>query len=542
MATFSSHIFHFPFCIKEKPGYEKFKTVIAEHWAQVSRKKTVSYNEYVYFYEQIRNVFFPEKNKEDICWYFEKSIPESSTYNINVKNDKTYELLIKKISLRIFNSSTGILSINLHNSKYEQLEEIIKINEFGRRIYPQYLDPQTGVDLPFGTKGNFLADSVTVKIGGKQIEEKFPNENYNENEIIFPEHIKYLLGYEFVDQYKPCIIIDDRMFTVCWFGNDSFARILKTEKGKYDNYLINEDLYKFIFIDGNTPLVHNENMKKELLDKSIYKRWTNLGTFYGTTRYSFTTITDLSEFNKDVIRTHVETIYSEMAVLLLVQRSELLNFSNRIVEISREIKNNLNEENILKVKNLQSDFLEFVSTMYFTEVTPQDQGIELFDMMRQDLRLDQTLNEIRTEINELFNYVDLNFERNSAREMEKLTKLGAIFLPLTLITGIWGMNIYFLKKFNENIFGNNEFFDIGITGLIFLFSGLVVVFFTKAILKKPKHLQNNDNFNNSIKKDILKSIKDPFVIIFSLLCLGIFVIAYIPFIKNIIRRVLLCIS
>jgi len=545
MPIFSSHIFHFPFCFNNNQGNENFKTVIPEHWARVSLRETASYNEYVYFYNQIRSVLFPGKDNDDICWYFEHSINDKSSYIINIKNDENYELLIQKISLRIFNGSTGILSIHLHNETFEKLDDILKINEFGRRIYPQYLGDE-GTD---STKESFLADSITLNIAGEHIEEKFLNENYNKNEVVFPEHIKYLLGYKFVEQYKPAIIIDDRMFTVCWFGNNDLSGELKTKPGGENKYLSNTQLYKFVCVDGKNPLIANTNMKEELLEKTIYKRWTDYGSFFGCTRYSFMALTDRTYFNYNFVRNHVETLYSEMTVILLVQRAALLNFSNEIVELSKEIKDKLavknfklTDENILRAKKLQSDFLNFISTIYFTEVTPQEQGIELFDMMRQDLRLNETVEEIRAEINGLFSYIDLNIEKNNSREMESLTKLGAIFLPLTLITGIWGMNIYFLKKFNENIFHNNELISTGITILMFILTGMSVVFFTRKLLKREDDYLNDNGLKNSLKKDILRAVKDPLVIITLILSGLIFIITYLPPVNNFIREVFECIN
>ena len=58
------------------------------------------------------------------------------------------------------------------------------------------------------------------------------------------------------------------------------------------------------------------------------------------------------------------------------------------------------------------------------------------------MRIDSDINDLSTEIYSLHSYAYMLQEKDEKKEMEKLTKLGTIFLPGTFIAGVLGMNVY----------------------------------------------------------------------------------------------------
>lgn len=51
-----------------------------------------------------------------------------------------FSLNVSKIYLNLYENGIAVLGFFLDNKNYDQPTDILKINDFGRRIYPQFLD------------------------------------------------------------------------------------------------------------------------------------------------------------------------------------------------------------------------------------------------------------------------------------------------------------------------------------------------------------------------------------------------------------------
>lgn len=151
-----------------------------------------------------------------------------------VDNAEPYELPIGKILLTAYFTGVGILSFYVINDKYPEFEDILRINEFGRRIYPQFL-VKDGC-LTHGNKYCFLADSLEVYIDDTTtFKEDFSYfdtmEKVTANPHMLSHTIMDLLGHSFytgkLDNGTEGIyispILDDRMFVLCWLADKSLC-------------------------------------------------------------------------------------------------------------------------------------------------------------------------------------------------------------------------------------------------------------------------------------------------------------------------------
>lgn len=290
------------------------------------------------------------------------------------------------------------------------------------------------------------------------------------------------------------------MFVVSWYGNNKIASELshkkqvfenhylnkretgRTQKAKEYNYLKNDDWYRYLFNDGgSSPTCQNSEMKQELLQKHTYARWADTQTFYGVTCYSFVALTDKGDFAKNVIQTHVKTMYYQMVVLSLMQRASILRFSGEVTKISElDFENSDNEAELKEIKSINSAYLKFSNQMYFREVTAQEQGIELFDMIQEKMRIERDVKDLNREIDELYQFAKLledEKERNNIKEqnnnMGRISLIGAIFLVPTLLTGLFGMNT--IKYDYVRIFGSNPDWNFIISiGLVIIISAIII--------------------------------------------------------------------
>jgi hypothetical protein len=405
----SHHTFMLPFIF----DYEKDKKYITKGWEFKEYQK--EYNEIAYFHSFFQESMFTSIEDANSSFYTKKEYKNSKFI---ISKSKEYNLTLKSLNLRLFKTGVGILSFHIENREYIAIKDILEINDYGRRIYPEYL------------KEDLTCTLIPEFIQLDTIREDFKYETK-------PEDTKLSkIITEFLPQDKIRPAVDDRMFVISFYKNSKFSDDLKTD------YKTNDKWYEYIFIDGNGLNVQNTEMQKELVEQSTYARWQNNGTMYGVSRYSFVCLAD-SSFALE----HMKTIYFQMFSLLLMLRATILKFSADVSTIAQDIDNKNTAQN---VSDLYKRYIQFVNNFYFREITAKDQGIELYEKAIKLLNIERDIKDLDREIEELHKFVELENDKIRAKEMDNLSKLGYIFLPGTLIAGLFGMNTF---KGLDNIYG-----------------------------------------------------------------------------------------
>jgi len=435
---YSYHTFMFPFIFEDEPN-------VSDEWIgkEFKIENQRDYNEYVYFYEHVQDALFNKKDgtEEYISKYYEY-IDQEGTFTIECKKGN-YELEIDGISLRVFNTNVAIISFNLKNRKYRNSEDILAINDFGRRLYPQFL----GENFTCETKNSFLAQSITIKQPklNEIVRDDFSrfdrSENLNVKMNLLPSYIDHYLKKSFKNYRQ---IIDDRMFVISLYLSEEVSSRLKSVEDDRYAYENDDFWYKYIFIDSESKSCQSRYMTKKLILESTYDRWVEWGTLFGVSRYSFVAVSG-GWFGKNVLLAHMQTMYFQIFTLLLAYRASIIKFSNEIQDITKD-KINIAE----KTRQLYNKYLKFLNKLYFKEVTAQDQGIELYEKALKIMKIEQHLADLDNELNELHSYVEMLEDKKESKNINDLTKLGTIFLPASLIASIFGMNTFpegFLKNF-----------------------------------------------------------------------------------------------
>ena len=493
----SYHTFIFPFEF-EGTGHEKtFRDIIenaqSSNWKHsglfninIPNKggasgKIPNYNEYNYFNEQARDILYESEKKCENCtsncidngasvcfnksesFFFEKN-PKNYEYIIKktIKKENPeeiinyeYSLKVDDITLRIFKHNIGILSFHLENYKYKSIDDILRINQYGRRIYPPFLvydkDQNLSISIP-ELASSISIDDISCDFGGYN---NISTDNITQTQLKF---LTEILGNAFND-FKITSLVDDRMFVVCWYGNDELSNRLNTCDETKKEFVFESDdkWYEMLFVDNPGGCsCQNEVMKRDLIKKYTYTRWTNYSTFFGISRYSFICLTNdlntLRRNNAEFIVNHMRTIYYQMIVISFVQRISILKFKKRIGNAiekylgKENISNNVNEDDKFneELEKIQEDYLEFINRICLREITPQEQGIELYNMMRGSMEIDESSKALKEEISEIFNLsVYKDKKRQKLRddgEKERAEKLNDVMNAIAVISGVLGIS------------------------------------------------------------------------------------------------------
>jgi len=491
----------------------------------------VDYNEFHYFYDYVREALYDyngqDSSNDDPAfirhlsstkanggkYLIETPIPkeqrpkarEHDRGQTDEKFRKTYELEIDSVLLHLYYTGVGVLSFHLHNRKtdpnplFDQSapEDVLYINQYGRRIFPAFYNiphAEAGHQAVFENKaftgtgkphGGELAYSIAVKLPGNSQANK---EDWSDppREMLKEQHngnftfrlaafIHPFLG-ELWENYRIQSVLDDRMFTVCWYGSQQMTANLRPatitgKKPRLDGSSYNYDFpateqdhaearnnfdwwYKFVFVDADQVTVQDPPMRRILLDEASYLRWSGYNTYFGITDYSFVMLTtpleDLRQprNNASYLVTHLQTIYFRLAELVLVQRACVQRFSDEVTHVSRlvdvpQISRQLAEptktdktDNAARIalidafsievdrlsgtaNELYKRYIRFINRVYFREVTAQVQGIELYQKLHARSRLPDMVDALSEEIHELHNYVRQETDRQSTLAEQK---------------------------------------------------------------------------------------------------------------------------
>jgi len=179
-------------------------------------------------------------------------------------------------------------------------------------------------------------------------------------------------------------------------------------------------------------------MLSDLSAIHTYARWAGYGTLYGFSKDSFVGITNRSDFSAKIV-THMKTMYYQMAVLSLAQRASVLRFSAEVSNLADIARCNENEKLIPNIKILYKNYIEFINKIYYREITPYIQGIEMYSQFQKIMELKENVKDLDDELNELFNYVKLEEDEKQSNEAHTLSIVATWFLPASFIASLFGI-------------------------------------------------------------------------------------------------------
>jgi len=432
----------------------------------------------------------------DLISHFECDLSKDKKYNIKLcQKDKPFILEIDSILLNVYKTGTAVLSFHLRNYNYPDKDDILKINKFGRRIYVPFFDlepdsiitgkpDETKPDKVLcATKNYEIPDALWIGNPDSEYDDKLLYEDFeNYRNIQFfrngafalPKFIIGLFPKDFFlvsenegymdpekkkknPKYKIYLlpVLDDRMHVVCWYGNSDLVNELNQVKNcsdfdlgtyyfndnreKKDHYSFEESKwwYSYIFVD-TSPMHTDRFVIQKLLKEQTYTRWIEEGTLYGYSRFSFVMLT--KSFSNlggaNFLVRHLQNMYYKMTELCLLQRATVLSFSDEITHVSNLLEKTKTKSRISldKIDNLYKLYILFINKIYFREITAQEQGIEMYGMLQNIMRIPSDVKDLDNEIGELNQFA-------SKEEAHNLTKLATVFLVPTLIASLLGMNV-----------------------------------------------------------------------------------------------------
>ena len=424
--------------------------------------RLVEYNQEQYFHSNVKKAIhddgrsgivseyvfqFDEKNTKRVilkkfCENIKENIntnDESTNENKNTDDNNEYVLKASNVRLKLFNTGIGILILELCNDLYRSFKSVKDINELGRHISLPYIALESkNIASAQILIWDFLhSDEKEYNFGEKN--ECFPNEKSPKEKTYMADFLKNIIlkkEHRSHHDFKPSL--DDRMFTCCLIQDDVLAReysrdytAQKDDDAQFEK--LSKCLYEYIYIDkDDSCTAATFSFRKNILNNSLYHRWTEIGTIYGASHTSFVAITGEGEFLDTIITWPFLTQYVEIAILVLVQRASILRFQ-------KQIQSNMDNK---KIQKLQSKYIDYRNQLHFFEVSSQEQGIELYELIRKQLY-------IKKEMESLEKNLEILYEKNNVDYGNKFNLFGLFIGCIAILSILLDlMNFILGRDFN----------------------------------------------------------------------------------------------
>ena len=135
------------------------------------------------------------------------------------------------------------------------------------------------------------------------------------------------------------------------------------------------------------------------------------------------------------------TQYYQMVCLCLAQRTSIINFSRIANRISRGIEENtttLKRKDREEMMDLQERYIAFITQIDTTEASPEEQGIEMYNMIRSALN---TETEKATLCEQLQSLSELADSAQAFRFNIWACVIAAMAFALTVLDLIWKIDV-----------------------------------------------------------------------------------------------------
>jgi len=238
---------------------------------------------------------------------------------------------------------------------------------------------------------------------------------------------------------------DDRMF----------VHTCLAFSGQHPKHPVAEETYHALFTlatyvdqsrwDYLGGYAYDREFVRKQFEPLTYRRWYEVsGNLYGFTRFSAVFFGFDGFFHKIVTR-HIFTMYLRMSVIALFYRSSLLHYGYRVVHIKQPDSPNAKDKAIdgyrRELQSVQWELTRFTNRYWFSELSAQDQGIELFNLQTAALDLQKQYNRVKNDIEQAHQAL----ETKASFALSKLSFWVGIyalwFSIVFLIAGFFGIDM-----------------------------------------------------------------------------------------------------
>lgn len=492
--------FLFPFRFSD-PGYmpdpqgESSEVLFGVNKQGENTEKDINeIQEIIYFLPHVRDMLYKQRHDggvmnctpnggEDISPARKWIIPvEQGDYSLEVWIDeKDEEIIPEKIRLPIeelalyrFFNDVHILSISLckdtgldiwkdrafwrvlidktfqRGTTYRSLDDALTFNKLGRIVYQSFAEqPEekkiANVAWLWTRDGDDERQLQVFKQPGISLQEEAFNSPLSNvvGEIVW----RFFLSDAKRTPLEP--LLDDRMF----------VHTCLALAGPKPAHRVGEQRYHAAFSlatcvdrfddawESQSGYAYDRNFVRELLQPLTYTRWYGVDSnLYGFTRFSAIYMAFDGYFHKTISK-HVRTMYLRMSVVVLFYRASVVYYAHRTAQLPNPPTFNLMQKRVeevhREVHDIHREMVCFANRHWFRELTYQDQGIEIFNLQRKAMDIEQEYEKARNDIERTYQFLDMQYQFLDMQYQSRFSKIsefvGIVALAFAIVAVVIGI-------------------------------------------------------------------------------------------------------
>lgn len=472
--------------------------------------------EFLYFHPHVRRFLYDFKGDDQtatdsptgagkLLFFSYRATSKPGSWSLSFSSEGGSRTLVATlpgngINLYRFFNGIYILSIECHSRL--SVSDALDFNNLARRLYPVFGDPDIQMknrelpgELTFSYDG-IPGDVQRLSDWSGRVEQA---DDFIERDLFFTRRfhpaIHWLIRQACPDG-KIHLPLDDRMLVLSRFGVQ--GAFPETDEGRKEHEVLTS---RGMWVDASgDPGVkaYNPDFLEPLERELRNMRWSHLGGEQGFSRYSafflgyhrsldclhVTEDGHVENIDMSFLFDHHDTIHLKLFLMAVFYRCSLLELAARtgdLLKASREVVQlsaTGRSDFVSKIKSHLADFVLFSNRYWFTELSNQDEGIEIFDKMRHALRLDELYLGLKEDIQRtdtlLDSLVAYDEMRNNAKE-RRFNRMfghwGVYFGVSAVVTGFFGMNFFERDQLNQNLPWSTWpvlLFAVGLFWMVFL--------------------------------------------------------------------------
>lgn len=401
------------------------------------------YDSYRFFNEAGRNLIFSNRKVSNVRNYEVKSdILAGLQYVIGTGRtdcENEYRLPISRLFLKFYQTGTAILIIQCSNAQYRSIDDVKRINEYGRRLGLPYW-PEEGTQCEkcasylriVGGDGslvlaeeNFLSNFETRPDGisdrASRLQERNPPTTPDVSLAYVSTIVRMLLdrngsGYRFrgkpvseKKQIQMKLLLDDKMYVAAFVCDGEFCRSLYRDF-ECGNRKFSPDMKRQLLellrvdLPGKCS-VSNEEEQDELIASHLYM------TSFSEKEPKLMCVTDQSYIKlvptHDYEEGYYDSAYVPLIVIPIVQRNSIALFQQKIMDMSAGVQSRFRASDINLIMDLQQ-YVGFQNRFLQKTLTPQKEGRFLYEKLQAELDVEAENIVLDMQISKLFELANIS--------------------------------------------------------------------------------------------------------------------------------------
>ncbi|NBO93137.1 MAG: hypothetical protein EBV06_12635 [Planctomycetia bacterium] len=448
-----NHILQWPMLLgrrgKAKSDSDKFAEVIkATGWNE--QYKPLNYAEFVYFHPFVRDFLFGKAKETQTIRAIKRFIREDIKtvqvqygFSKSDNNQKTtiYEvgpeitLAVKRMEVLLIAERVLMLVVEVSNEDLSmqrftlKLDQVLRLQNSLRQVFPPYFNEQGHQgDTLASLKWSSIAPSLVrfqLNKGPENFQEWVREENeppmFDHWQVLFGDRIR-LHAARTPSELSLEQIIDNRIPAMSFIVVED------------PNEISQDDLDRLPAFDP-PGLDYAPQFRDRHRERFRYDRFAHLGTIYYCNGTSFAIL--CGESVPNYLLMHFQCHYANFGLLAHYQHAALLHFKDELTTLSADLnQSTTNPKWQQDARTLLIDLLEFRTRSYFTEVSNQIQGRDLFALYTGHLETAQLFAEVTNTADHIYEMLEDQVGRDGTAAQTKLANAAQLGLSITIGVGV----------------------------------------------------------------------------------------------------------